>query len=853
MAGRMRNTTKVEALIESCRSEGKWQRVIELTEELKTGSPNNDCLANFLIGEAKLENYLEENAPIESNFAKAKTGLQEARRCLQIVTGENGQKAGIALDAYLLLAKLCYACGEYEKSLENFVKAELNTLAEKELTLRSLKILAESYAIKGLCLENQTSKPSSKFKKAEKEGEMITCFERATDLGLLYLQEQDIATYSSATNSAANAGSMLAINTTSSLQSSLGGSSLTISTAIPANPAHELHRRMGAILETALQRAPIVLIKAGKLQEAIECYRAMLNAIETKTTQSLRLTLARQLAEVLLRGVSGTIYSAPFTKKPTGQALRSTATKRLWKPRKYAARNQFTPRNHHEETLLLLLISEALAVRDTVLSQSPEFRVARQHAMGNASAVYDLLTLATVRWGLVNMLQESFEKALKFSFGEQHIWRQYGISLMACGKHAHALRVLQESMKLTPSDPLPCLLAARLCYESLAQIKEGLDFSQQALKREGKALRPSRSQLFVGIGYQQLAILTTLKSERDVYNKQALEALEKAVQNDGNDHLCEYYLSLQYALLGNITEALTHVRFALALRTEHAPSLHLFALLLTASRRPREALAVVEDAVDEFPDNLNLLHVKAHLQLHLQDAELSLVSVQKMLAVWRELYEGQVNPEDEKHSDTKSIVVHVNQTGVSSQMSDKDSISRVEQALSEAASSLSSFTPRPGPQRPWMIQIKIWLLLADVYLNIEQPHEALNCVQEASQIYPLSHQIMFMRGQIYLYLEQWNDAKQCFLNAVAANPYHTEALRALGETHHVLGEPRLAEKMLKDAARLDPSWPQIWFSLGKVMETLGDYTASADCMATALQLEPSCPVLPFTSIPLAFD
>ena len=90
----------------------------------------------------------------------------------------------------------------------------------------------------------------------------------------------------------------------------------------------------------------------------------------------------------------------------------------------------------------------------------------------------------------------------------------------------------------------------------------------------------------------------------------------------------------------------------------------------------------------------------------------------------------------------------------------------MEQALSEAASSLSSFTPRPGPQRPWMIQIKviiainfynfynfkensllylqIWLLLADVYLNIEQPAEALNCIHEASSIYPLSHQIMYM-------------------------------------------------------------------------------------------------------------
>lgn len=156
----MRNTTKVEALIESCRSEGKWQRVIELTDELKTGSPHNgglrgrdygfwitdmykslfhitECLANFLVGEARLENYLEENALVaaDSTFGRARSGLGEARRYLNLALGESGQKAGIALDAYLLLAKLCFACGEYEQSLENFVKAELNTLAEKELTL----------------------------------------------------------------------------------------------------------------------------------------------------------------------------------------------------------------------------------------------------------------------------------------------------------------------------------------------------------------------------------------------------------------------------------------------------------------------------------------------------------------------------------------------------------------------------------------------------------------------------------------------------------------------------------------------------------------------------------------------
>lgn len=87
------------------------------------------------MGEARLESFLEEHPPLQANIAKARVGLVEAKRCLNLVANENGQKAGIALDAYLLLAKLHYACGEYDKSLENFTKAELNTLAEKEVTL----------------------------------------------------------------------------------------------------------------------------------------------------------------------------------------------------------------------------------------------------------------------------------------------------------------------------------------------------------------------------------------------------------------------------------------------------------------------------------------------------------------------------------------------------------------------------------------------------------------------------------------------------------------------------------------------------------------------------------------------
>lgn len=70
--------------------------------------------------------------------------------------------------------------------------------------------------------------------------------------------------------------------------------------------------------------------------------------------------------------------------------------------------------------------------------------------------------------------------------------------------------------------------------------------------------------------------------------------------------------------------------------------------------------------------------------------------------------------------------------------------SRVEQALSEVASSLSSFSPRPGPQRAWMLLLEVWLLLAEIYLALDQPADVLMCIQEASQIFPLSHHIMHM-------------------------------------------------------------------------------------------------------------
>lgn len=82
----------------------------------------------------------------------------------------------------------------YDEALNNYQQAELHTLTEKQLPSRSLRIVAESYAIKGLCLEKQLPNLKSKYKIAEWHDQIIKCFEMAGDLTLVYLQEQDKVT-----------------------------------------------------------------------------------------------------------------------------------------------------------------------------------------------------------------------------------------------------------------------------------------------------------------------------------------------------------------------------------------------------------------------------------------------------------------------------------------------------------------------------------------------------------------------------------------------------------------------------------------------------------------------------------
>lgn len=131
MANKKISTGKLDLDVQRFRDESNWRKVIELAEQhnAKLGKNGNqnicyisidiplsfqflENLIMFLLGEAKLELYLEEHPPYDQQAEKAKVGLMEAKRLLLSSANNEGTKNTASMDAQLLLAKLHFACGE---------------------------------------------------------------------------------------------------------------------------------------------------------------------------------------------------------------------------------------------------------------------------------------------------------------------------------------------------------------------------------------------------------------------------------------------------------------------------------------------------------------------------------------------------------------------------------------------------------------------------------------------------------------------------------------------------------------------------------------------------------------------
>lgn len=74
---------------------------------------------------------------------------------------------------------------------------------------------------------------------------------------------------------------------------------------------------------------------------------------------------------------------------------------------------------------------------------------------------------------------------------------------------------------------------------------------------------------------------------------------------------------------------------------------------------------------------------------------------------------------------------------------------------------------------------KTALFSAEVYTGIGKPAEATACTQEAANLFPTSHNVLFMRGQVAELRGNTDEAKRWYEEALSISPTHVKTMQRL--------------------------------------------------------------------------
>ncbi|XP_076025461.1 tetratricopeptide repeat protein 7A [Genypterus blacodes] len=709
MASRVSFTQcRLDAELERYRAECQWDKIPAMIEQMQAARIHeDDDYGSLLQAEVLLEECLQGNMDLLKSSTpltdKTQPKLCRAKGHLNTILSRGHLKPRYLNEALLMMAKVHFVQGRYRDAQGMCARVGLEELTQDDQPVYHLRLLAEAFIIKGLSLDHQTVSAVSRVRLSEREEESLSCYLRACDVALSFLQELD--------------------KTVTTPHTKTSKSSL-----LP--PPVEVD--LGYFLQAALQSGYLCLLQRGHLAQGAHQLRRVLRVVESRGSQSFRKSAARKLAEVLLSSVSESGYWPPLGPPPSAWLHREGAAASkgavyptIKPPQRYSIDGCFCPQDVVEEAVLLLLITESMASAEAVLSRLPDQAEARQLSLQDATSVYDLLTIGMARRGQYDMLSECLERAMKFSFNEFHLWHQLGLSLMAAGKSVGAVSVFKECARLRPEDPSLPLLAAKICINQLNWLEEAKALSQSVVSMgEDAGEFLPRACLALGLCCSLQASEATLKDDRNELDKNALRSLSKAHSLDPQDAQIAMYLALQLALVRQVSAAMEPLQAALCLCGDDLHALHLLTLLLSAQKHHRHAYDTLILGLSQHPDNFNLMFTKVKLEETLFGPAAALQTCEEMLQRWLNRYDASRSSETDDSSSIPVVErsepcpgarkpsIHLTlpdfqDTASGSQRPPSVAVSRLEAALSEV-SDLSS-TPRQGPTYIWTTLERIWL------------------------------------------------------------------------------------------------------------------------------------------------
>ncbi|KAM3842796.1 tetratricopeptide repeat protein 7A-like, partial [Diretmus argenteus] len=302
MASRVSFTQyRLEAEIERYRAECQWEKIPGMIEQLLAARIHeDDDYGTLLLAEALLEECLQENTDLLRSSTplmdKTQSKLSRAKGHLNTILSQGRLTPRYLNEALLLMAKVHYVQGRYRDAQGMCARVGIEHLTQDDQPVYHLRLLAEAFVIKGLSLDHQKVSTVSRVRLIEREEESLSCFLRACDTALSYLQELDKVVMTPHTKTA---------------KGSLAPPPLDID--------------LSFFQQAALQSAYLCLLQRGHLAQGAHQLRRVLRVVESRGSQSFRKSAARKLAEVLLSSVSEDSYWLPLGHPPSAWLHREGA------------------------------------------------------------------------------------------------------------------------------------------------------------------------------------------------------------------------------------------------------------------------------------------------------------------------------------------------------------------------------------------------------------------------------------------------------------------------------------------------------------------------------------------------
>lgn len=146
-------------------------------------------------------------------------------------------------------------------------------------------------------------------------------------------------------------------------------------------------------------------------------------------------------------------------------------------------------------------------------------------------------------------------------------------------------------------------------------------------------------------------------------------------------------------------------------------------------------------------------------------------------------------------------------------------------------------SPSPAAQDTEDIDPRDLQVLAILYIENNQPHEAIPLLERSVDLYPENGETYMWLGVAQTFTEQYQAAEESLMKALARNPSLTEARNYLGFLRYKQGDLNAAVREYRVALE-DPVYPpiskaRVHYNLGNVYLELGNPDAAREQLSTA--------------------